>query len=176
MWIFSSLLLLLISPSIQITNMVNERSIVFVIRVQLTSQMGSAPSGRIWGPPPPEKKKERIRAESKCDKMRIDKSQKDETTPDETAKGMRAPSPTANMIKTFSESGQTCETKWGKTPVKQGEPRWDHKKLDDTNGLLITNSTSERPVNPYQHAASRLPNHCRCDNWIIRLLWSSHLI
>lgn len=38
------------------------------------------------------------------------------------------------------------------------------------------NSASKKQPDPYRQTVSCLPNHCRCDNWIIRLLWSLHLI
>lgn len=43
--------------------------------------------------------------------------------------------------------------------------------------LLNNRTESPRsPEDPYRQTASCPPNHRRCDNWIICLLWSFHLI
>lgn len=42
--------------------------------------------------------------------------------------------------------------------------------------LLNNGTVSKTSTDPYQPTASCPPNHSRCDNRIIRLLWSFHLI
>lgn len=38
------------------------------------------------------------------------------------------------------------------------------------------NRVPKKPTDPYRQTASCPTNHRRCDKWIIRLLWSFHLI
>lgn len=90
-----------------------------------------------------------------------DKSQKEET-----AKGIRT-----SRHKHDQKLHESKKTKRSKT--SQGELI---RNETTQKSYLRTNRASKTPVNPYQQTMSCHPNRCWCDNRIIRLLWSSHLI
>lgn len=106
--------------------------------------------------------------------------------PDETAKGRLL---VRRAHWSLDKWDETRQTKWGKmrndkkwNEINQGEikrDRWHSKEKTVSRqslfSFLITGVT-KKPTDSYQQTASCPPNHCRCDNWIIRLLWSFHLI